>query len=174
MNGTHPIVEIFHAKNPSVAGVNPLIDSYVGGAIQKTTDLSVIFEWTYKDANNDLQDFVIYRQLPGQPMVEYGFSKPNQMDVIYDPIVYSFAQQSSVLNIYSQWQIVSNQAILPIMNPKGAQTVHQFMDHKVPMRAINYQPKGGGNTVPVKYFISARFTDGTESPLSAPMELFFN
>ena len=163
VNGNHPIVESFHVKNPSFIAENQY----------KNTDLSVIFEWKYEDKNQDLQDFVIYRQLPNQTMSEYGFSKPNQMDVIYDPIVYSYAQSPSVLLTHSQWLMKGSKSILPIMNPNGKQSERQYMDHKVPMQAVKKQ-HANEKAALVKYFISARFTDGTESPLSSAIDVYFN
>ena len=174
VNGNHPIVEFFHLKtNSSSQGSSALIDSYTNYGTAQTRDLSTILEWSYIDKGQDLQDFVIYRRLPREPMREYGFSKPNRMDVIYDPIAYSFAQDPSIRAMYPTFVAPNSKALLPIQQSKPQQTVHQFMDHLIPFRSVTTKSQGG-RPQPVKYYISARFQDGSESPLSAPIEVYFN
>ena len=173
VNGSHPVVEFFHLKtqNSSPQGVIALIDSYMYYGTSKTRDLSAILEWDYNVKNEDIENFVIYRQLPREQMFEYGFSKPNRMDVIYDPIVYSFAQDPNIISMYQNYLAPNSHILLPVEEPQ--QTVHQFMDHLIPARLVPTKGQGG-NPEPVKYYISVRFQDGSESPLSAPIEVYFH
>ena len=111
-------------------------------------------------------DFVIYRETPKSSRVTYGYAQPFQMDMIYDPEVYTFLGLDPVLSIAAQSGI---KTLLPIKSPK--QSVHQFLDHRIP--ALGLSGGHGQNGFPVKYSIVARFSDGSETVVSKDVEVYF-
>ena len=114
-------------------------------------------------------DFVIYRELSIISRVEYGFAQPYQMDMVYDPAVYTFLGLDQVQAIASQNGF---KTLLPVRESKmGQKHPHQFLDHRIPARYVG----GGKNqpSFPVKYSIIARFADGSETVVSKDIEVYF-
>jgi uncharacterized protein len=179
INGTHPIVDIFHVKNPNSPWANTgngLVDAFSPVPIPngKNGDYSVILEWDYDIDLSEVEDFEIYRQMPKDTLaLQYGYSYPFQMDAAYDPVLYSFAQDPLVVQyIRQQTKLnIAGKALLPIVAAKKNGGKHQFMDHLVPFEP--FVNNGKQQSIPLYYRIVVRFKDGSASPTSAPIEIHF-
>jgi uncharacterized protein len=181
INGGHPIVDIFHVKNPnspwSSGKGNSLIDEFLPLPTpnQRPENYSVILEWTYDGDWEEVEDFEIYRALPRDTIATaYGYSYPGQMDVAYDPVVYSFAQDPTIIaTLQSIGKVnITGKAMIPMVDDANkAGQVHQFMDHLILIHYFGQAIKYGA--LPLTYQVVVRFKDGSESPLSAPLKIYF-